>query len=250
MANQYDNCERAAAYDQSFKIWKDGESRAANMQIKPGMRVLDIGSGPGILSIPLAKRDCKVTAVEPSTAMRQLFEKHIQEEHLSNITILPYSWEETPEEFLETYDLVLMSYSLMMPDFQEAIRKVIRHACGTVELYWFAGETSWERDRRILSERLNKKELLPPHRKIDFFYQELYQMGIYSNITMLSDTSFDREYDHFDAACLDMQQRYEISSEDCPVLKTYLKERLKKKDGLWYYQDLTHYAKISWSVPQ
>ncbi len=248
MANQYDNYERAAAYDGSFKIWEDGESRVSNMQIKPGMRVLDIGSGPGILSLPLAKRGCEVTAIEPSKAMRQLLEKHIQEEHLSTITILPYTWEETPEELLETYDLIFLSYSLMMEDFQEAIHKVNRHACGTVELYWFAGETSWERDRRILSERLNKKETLSPHRKIDFFYQTLYQMGIYCNITMLSDTSFDREYADFEAACHDMQKRYEISPEDCPVLKTYLKERLEKKDGLWHYQDLTHYAKISWSV--
>lgn len=249
MKNQYDNLEKAEAYDHSLKIWEDGEYRAENMKLTPGMRVLDIGSGPGILSIPLAKRGCIVTAVEPSAAMRRLLQQHIDENHLEQIRILPYTWEETPDDELEQYDLILMSYSLMMEDFQEAVHKICRHGRGAVEMYWFAGETSWERDRRILAERMGRKLPILPHRKIDFFYQELYQMGIYSDLTMLSGTAFDREYHCFEDGVANMQKRYEVTQEDLPVLENFLKERLENKGGLWHYQDLTNYAKLSWNVP-
>ena len=248
MRNQYENKDAAQRYDCSVKIWEDGVKRVNAMKITSQMSVLDIGSGPGILAIPLAKAGCQVTAVEPSAAMRQLLQKHMEEEGITNIRILPYAWEELPEKSLESYDVIIASYSLMMNDFKEAVKKMNRHAKKIVELYWFAGETSWEKDRRVLEERLhrkNKKNIAP---KIDCFYQSLYEMGIYSNITMLEHTKFDREYKNFEDAVSDMSVRYEIADSEEEVLREYLKERLEKRKNLWYYKDLTQYGKISWSM--
>jgi len=56
------------------------EERLAPMDIRPGDKVLDIGAGPGTLAIPLAKKGCKVTAVEPSDAMRKAFFEHAARE--------------------------------------------------------------------------------------------------------------------------------------------------------------------------
>ena len=75
-------------------------------------------------------------------------------------------------------------------------------------------------------------------------------MGIYADITMLTDTSFDREYDSFRAAVEDMQKRYKITDAELPVLERYLESHLKKQGNRWYYLDLTHYAKLSWNVPE
>lgn len=248
MKNQYEDREAARRYDSSVRIWEDGRKRAGEMAVTPGMSVLDIGSGPGILSLPLARRGCRVTAAEPSGAMRELLCRHMEEEQMTEIKILPYTWEELPEELLETYDLILASYSLMMPDFEEAVRKMNRHAGGRVELYWFAGETSWERDRRILEERLGRETRKGQAPKIDSFYQTLCRMGIYSDITMLSGTSFDREYLDFERAVQDMKMRYEISDGEERELRSYLEERLERRGEIWYYRDLTRYGRISWNV--
>ena len=54
--------------------WRDtAETRIAGMGIQDGSRVLDIGAGTGILSVPLAAHGCEVTAVEPSPVMGEPF---------------------------------------------------------------------------------------------------------------------------------------------------------------------------------
>lgn len=248
MGNKYDNMEAAISYDRSLKIVEDGKKRVAGMQLSPEMKVLDIGSGPGILAIPLAKRVREVTVVEPSEAMRTLLKRHMREEHITNIRILPYLWEEVPEEELETYDLVIASYSLNMPDFKEALLKMNRHSCQEVMLYWFAGETSWERDARILRERLGESTPVKQHRKTDVLYRTLYQEGIYCNVTVLQNTSFDREYSTFELAVADMKKRYDIAERDVPVLAAYLEERLEQTASGWCYRDRTHYVRMSWKA--
>ena len=59
------------------------------MALSSEMKVLDIGSGPGILALPMAKRVREVTVVEPSAAMRNLLKAHMEEEGVTNIRILP-----------------------------------------------------------------------------------------------------------------------------------------------------------------
>jgi len=41
--------------------------------VEPGWKVLDIGAGNGVLSLPLCAIGCEVTALEPSWGMRSLF---------------------------------------------------------------------------------------------------------------------------------------------------------------------------------
>lgn len=250
MRNQYDNIEKAAAYDRSVRIWEDGKERVAGMALSPEMKVLDIGSGPGILALPMAKRVREVTVVEPSAAMRTLLKSHMEEEGITNIRILPHLWEEVPEEELETYDLVVASYSLNMPDFLEAALKMNRHSKGEVWLYWFAGETSWERDKRILRERLGDPTPVSCHRKVDEFYTILYNAGIYCDVTMLHGTSFDREYETFEQAVEDQRKRNDLAEKDLPTLVSFLEERLESRNGGWYYRDLTHYVRMSWRAAQ
>lgn len=250
MKNQYDNIEKAAAYDRSVRIWEDGKERVAGMALSSEMKVLDIGGGPGILALPMAKQVQEVTVVEPSAAMCDLLRKHMKEEGANNIRIIPSLWEEVPEEELEEYDLIVASYSLNMPDFLEAALKMDRHSRGEVWLYWFAGETSWEQDKRILSARLGDPTPVSCHRKIDTFYNILYKAGIYCDINMLHGTSFDREYKTFEEAVEDHRKRHGLTEDALSTLTAYLMERLESRDGTWYYRDLTHYVRMSWRAGQ
>jgi cyclopropane fatty-acyl-phospholipid synthase-like methyltransferase len=83
----------------------------------PGAKVLDIGSGPGPVTIPLARRASAVTAVEPAEGMRRVLEERIAAEGVTNITVAAKKWEEVlPEELDGPFDIVLSSFALGMED--------------------------------------------------------------------------------------------------------------------------------------
>lgn len=59
---------------QFWRMFQDDKARAVtekrikDLKLSPDSRVLDIGSGPGTLAIPIARQVAHVTAVEPSDA--------------------------------------------------------------------------------------------------------------------------------------------------------------------------------------
>lgn len=95
---------------------------------KPGLKVLDIGAGNGILSIPLYARGCDVTALEPSIGMRNLLYEEAFKNGIDGLTVDNRMWEEVPcYEFLD-YDLILAcnTLHLIQIGFEEAITKIFR----------------------------------------------------------------------------------------------------------------------------
>jgi SAM-dependent methyltransferase len=129
-----------------------------------GYRILDIGSGPGSLSLPLAARGADICAVEPAEGMRQVFKEQAEAKGICRYRIIPRRWEEASLEALgEPYDLVLAAFSLGIWDLKAALEKMHSIARGRVFIYWFSGESSWQRTKRELWPLLHGQELpLPP----------------------------------------------------------------------------------------
>ncbi len=89
----YEDESRALKYARSKRIRADGKRRAARLPLHREWSVLDIGSGPGTLTVPLAKRVRTVTAVDPSAPMLRLLQARAKAEGVANIRTIHSNWE-------------------------------------------------------------------------------------------------------------------------------------------------------------
>lgn len=99
-------------------------------EIELSSSVLDIGSGTGFFTIPLAETGHKVTAVEPSTEMINIMIANSPLEILSSVQICNTTWEEWAGG---VHDAAISVHSLYpMPDIKKAIMKINESAINKI----------------------------------------------------------------------------------------------------------------------
>ncbi len=96
--------------------------------VKPGFRIIDVGAGSGVLSIPLVEMNCLVTALEPSLKMRELLYKEAFSKGIYWIKVDDRRWEDLSILDLTGFDLILACNSLHLSKvgIDEGIRKAFR----------------------------------------------------------------------------------------------------------------------------
>jgi len=187
-SHNWDKKENAERYDKNAKSQYDDRVRMtiAALDITPDSRVLDIGAGPGTLTLPLSPHVREVTAVEPGAGMVGILIDHAERDGIKNITCVQKLWEDVDitRDLKAPYDCVIASLSLTMYDIREALVKMDAACSGSVHLFWFADLALWERMAADLQELLYKRPYYPGP-KADCLFGVLYQMGIYPDVTML-----------------------------------------------------------------
>ena len=91
--------------------------------------VLDAGSGPGTLSLPLASKVQSVTAIDYSKGMLALLSAQAEKQGSNNITTVLGSWEDNWERLnIKKHDICIASRSLSVDNLQAALKKLDEYA--------------------------------------------------------------------------------------------------------------------------
>jgi len=89
--------------------------------------ILDIGCGPGALTIPLAKRVKEVIAIDFSAQMLEELQAYAAREGITNIQTYHIGWEDDWSH-LPPIDIVVASRSMEVADIDAALSKMSAHA--------------------------------------------------------------------------------------------------------------------------
>jgi SAM-dependent methyltransferase len=218
-----------------------------DLAVSPGDRVLDIGSGPGTLALPLARAGALVTAVDPAEGMLAELRAAAEKEGFAAVTTVRGLWEEIDpaRDLRPPYDRVVASFSLAMPDIRSALAAMDAAASGSVHLYWFADEPLWERLYLALWEDLHGAPYCPKP-KADCLFNVLYGMEIYANVLMRSLEGMTTFATVEDAVAHFAPRMSVETPEQREILRDYFENNLvRRNDGLALVGSST-YAAIWW----
>ena len=226
--------DAAKNYFSSFVASPSAKKRVAELSrmVKPASRVLDIGAGPGNISIPLAKKVSHVSAVEPAAGMFEVLRDQIALEGTDNIRLVHKRWEDVDiaADLDPPYDLCFASFSLGMVDLKESIEKMIRVSVNNIVLYWHVGLQSFDEDAMELSPMLYGKKYYPvPESSIIF--NLLYRMRIYPDVK-IERTNRRMIYQSFGEVLEDYERRYGVTThEQRKLLAGYLRTKFIPFEG-------------------
>lgn len=229
--------------------WRKGRKIMAELDVRPEDRVLDIGSGPGSVAIPLSAHVKEIMAVEPNEHMVALLRENMAEQGITSISVVEKLWDDVDvhKDLEPPYDIVLSSFSLGVLDLRESLEKMIEAASRDIVIFWFSGETWHERDRKFIYEHiLGREHHASP--KADLVYNVLYDMGIYPNVSSglggpTRDFASRKEVrDYF-------VSKYKIPPDsDLSVLDEYIRGRVTHDQGRITLSEAHVRTKIWWSV--
>jgi len=218
--------------------------------LAPRDRVLEIGSGPGTYTIPLARRVGQVVAVEPLESMRQVLSEKMAKASLTNITFVPKRWEDVDEnlDLSPPYDLVVATFSLTMLDIRAAVAKMGAVSGKTVCLYWFIGPSSCDQRGQVLWPALYGCAFHPAP-KADILLNVLFDMSIYPQVVVFP---FQRTslFASFDQALAEYRRRFGVPAggEAEEAIRQHLARVLVRENGVWVQRCWARCVKIWWDV--
>ncbi len=199
----------------------------ALLPLETTMSVLDVGSGPGTLTIPIAGKVGSVTAIDFSAGMLEVLNDLAATEKISNIKTIQCAWEDDWQaKGLRPHDIAIASRAMGVEDLDAALKKIDAYATRYVFLSDRIGSTPFD---VAAFAALGRPFAAGP----DYIYtvNMLYSLGIHPNISVLT---LDREITF--ASMEEATKSYswmfnDITADETVALENYLRKQIVKKEG-------------------
>lgn len=188
----------------------------SHLPLAADMTVLDVGCGPGNLTLPIATRVRAVSALDFSQKMLDILAAEAQTQHLRNISVHKCAWEDDWSTLnIPPHDLAIASRSLSVDNLTAAITKLDALATRYVFIADRISPTPFDPEAFHAVGR-------PFQSGPDYIYtiNILYTMGIHANVTLLE---LDRE-----STYQDIEQAYFSYSWMIKDLTGKEEERLRR----------------------
>lgn len=210
----------------------------------PSWSVLDVGSGPGTLAIPLADKVRTITAIDFSGVMIDILKKECASRGIKNITALKASWEDDWAAMgIGPHDAAIASRSILVDDLEDALLKL--DGIATKQIYISAPVGDGPMDRKFF-EAIGRE--FPERPDYIYVYNLLHQLGILADVTFI--TIRDKKtYNNFNDAFESNKWMFDnITTQEEKRLGNYLKGHLISQDNrlAMSYERLIRWAVISW----
>jgi SAM-dependent methyltransferase len=218
-----------------------------HLPLTPATTVLDVGSGPGTLALPMARKAKAVTALDFSPGMLEILQGLADEENLTNITSLCCAWEDDwDEKGVGQHELVVASRSVGVADLYTAIKKLERHATKAIYITDRIGSTPFDAGAFAAVGR----SFLPGP---DYIYtlNILYTLGIHPEVRTIELDPVNRYRSEEDAYNGFAWMFQDLTSTEERTLRDYVKTRIEGREGDWLLvrrSTTVRWALISWKV--
>jgi len=208
--------------------------------------VLDGGSGPGTLALPLSSKVKSVTAIDYSKGMLEVLNNRAREQNTSNIRTVLGSWEDDWDALqIKKHDICIACRSLSVNNLQKALAKLNDYAKRSVFVVDRISPTPFDNGAFTAINR-------PFRSGPDYIYtiNTLYSMDIHPNVEIISlkkTVSFSSTEEALDS-CRWMFK--DLTTEEERKLKEYIQSNSttgNKGELIVNQQYPSRWALISWN---
>jgi len=223
------------------------------MKISKEDSVLDLGCGEGSITIPLAKKVKKVTAIDSSKKMLEILEKKCEKENIANVEIIKQNLEDVTLEQVGKHDIVLLSRSINgIYKIKETLTNINNIANKYVYITLF-GPNSWKFEKGFY-ESINKEldEVRLDFAPYSYLFNILVNMKIYpntENLKIKTSRTYDSVEDAMKNGRLDLNS---FTKQEQKKLHDYLEKNLIKDENgkLKHPDDKSDWILIWWKKKQ
>jgi len=234
LARQNWKCKGPEAWDKRSGSFADRHRRTpyadiflAEVPLTPEMSVLDVGSGPGTLSLPIAHQVRTVTAIDFSPAMLAALRDQAKQQNLNNINTVKCSWDDEWTQFgIGAHDIAIASRALAVSDLQAALDKLNAFATRYVFVSDRIGVSPFE---VAAFKALGR----PFQHGPDYIYtvNMLYRMDIHPNIKVL-EFPRDSEFSSLDDAIGSFAWMFhDLTATEHARLTRYVTDHIVARNG-------------------